>query len=52
MINDCLDDLIRSAKDTRVEEDAEALQNRDYSKVSGLLGCGWFACTGALCLCA
>ncbi|GLC58319.1 hypothetical protein PLESTB_001346100 [Pleodorina starrii] len=33
VINDCLDDLIRQAQETRVEEDAEALQNRDYSKL-------------------
>ncbi|EFJ43549.1 hypothetical protein VOLCADRAFT_65884 [Volvox carteri f. nagariensis] len=33
VINDCLDDLIRKAQETRVEEDAEALQNRDYSKL-------------------
>ncbi|GIL44064.1 hypothetical protein Vafri_1625 [Volvox africanus] len=33
VINDCLDGLIRQAQDTRVEEDAEALQNRDYSKL-------------------
>lgn len=35
VINDCLDGLIRSAKETRVEEDPEVLQNRDYSKVCG-----------------
>ncbi len=35
VINDCLDGLIRSAKETRVEEDPEVLQNRDYSKVGG-----------------
>ncbi|KAG2495589.1 hypothetical protein HYH03_006189 [Edaphochlamys debaryana] len=33
VINQCLDDLIRRAKDTRVEEDPEVLQNRDYSKL-------------------
>ncbi|KAG6544907.1 hypothetical protein Mapa_013598 [Marchantia paleacea] len=33
VINDCLDDLIRRARDTRQEEDAEAMQQRDYSKV-------------------
>ncbi|PNW88395.1 hypothetical protein CHLRE_01g027550v5 [Chlamydomonas reinhardtii] len=34
VINECLDNLIKQARDTRVAEDAEALQNRDYSKVS------------------
>ncbi|KAL2644921.1 hypothetical protein R1flu_012508 [Riccia fluitans] len=33
VINDCLDDLIRRARDTRQEDDAEAMQQRDYSKV-------------------
>ena len=33
VINDCLDDLIAQAKNTRQTEDAEALQARDYSKV-------------------
>ena len=36
VINDCLDDLIAQAKNTRQTEDAEALQARDYSKVSDL----------------
>lgn len=38
VINDCLDDLIAQAKNTRQTEDAEALQARDYSKVTGLFG--------------
>lgn len=33
VINKCLDELIRQARETRQEEDLEALQNRDYSKV-------------------
>lgn len=33
VINDCLDDLIATAKSTRQTDDAEALQARDYSKV-------------------
>lgn len=32
-INKCLDDLIRGARKTRQEDDAEALQQRDYSEV-------------------
>ncbi|GMH34195.1 hypothetical protein BSKO_02029 [Bryopsis sp. KO-2023] len=34
VINDCLDDLITQARESRQEEDLEHLQNRDYSKVS------------------
>ena len=34
VINKCLDELIQTAKDTRQEEDYEALQNRDYANVS------------------
>jgi cytochrome P450 len=33
VINECLDQLIRGARETRQEEDFEALQNRDYSQV-------------------
>lgn len=33
VINECLDDLIAQAKNTRQTDDAEALQARDYSKV-------------------
>ena len=33
VINKCLDELIQTAKDTRQEEDYEAMQNRDYAKV-------------------
>lgn len=33
VINDCLDGLIKGARETRQEEDTEALQQRDYSKV-------------------
>ena len=33
VINKCLDELIQTAKDTRQEEDYEALQNRDYANV-------------------
>ena len=33
VINDCLDELIAQAKNTRQTDDAEALQARDYSKV-------------------
>ena len=33
VINDCLDELIALAKDTRQANDIEALQARDYSKV-------------------
>ncbi|CAI5478948.1 unnamed protein product [Closterium sp. Yama58-4] len=33
VINDCLDDLITRARATRQEDDLEALQQRDYSKV-------------------
>lgn len=33
VINKCLDELIRGARITRQEEDAEALQQRDYSEV-------------------
>ncbi|XP_071904302.1 cytochrome P450 97B2, chloroplastic isoform X4 [Coffea arabica] len=32
-INDCLDDLIRNAKETRQETDIEQLQKRDYLKL-------------------
>ncbi|KAH7438653.1 hypothetical protein KP509_04G024200 [Ceratopteris richardii] len=34
VINDCLDSLIKQARETRQEEDIEALQQRDYSKVN------------------
>jgi cytochrome P450 len=33
VINECLDNLITGAKETRQEDDIEALQGRDYSKV-------------------
>lgn len=33
VINQCLDGLIRGARNTRKEDDAEALQARDYSQV-------------------
>ena len=33
VINDCLDELIERAKSTKQEDDLEALQARDYSKV-------------------
>lgn len=33
IINDCLDGLIKRARETRQEEDVEALQQRDYSNV-------------------
>ena len=33
VINECLDGLIQQAKNTRQEDDIEALQNRDYSRV-------------------
>ncbi|XP_050232654.1 cytochrome P450 97B2, chloroplastic isoform X2 [Mercurialis annua] len=33
IINDCLDGLIRNAKETRQETDVEMLQNRDYSNL-------------------
>nr|AGK38421.1 CYP97B1 [Parachlorella kessleri] len=33
VINECLDQLIQLAKSTRQEDDIEALQQRDYSKV-------------------
>ncbi|XP_026391816.1 cytochrome P450 97B2, chloroplastic-like isoform X2 [Papaver somniferum] len=33
VINDCLDGLIRNAKDTREETDVEKLQQRDYSNL-------------------
>ncbi|CAI5530571.1 unnamed protein product, partial [Closterium sp. Naga37s-1] len=33
VVNDCLDDLITRARSTRQEDDLEALQQRDYSKV-------------------
>lgn len=33
VINECLDNLIAGAKETRQEDDVEALQGRDYSKV-------------------
>ena len=33
VINDCLDELIELAKATKQEDDLEALQARDYSKV-------------------
>eukprot|EP00193_Tetraselmis_chui_P000943 CAMPEP_0177762288 /NCGR_PEP_ID=MMETSP0491_2-20121128/6265_1 /TAXON_ID=63592 /ORGANISM="Tetraselmis chuii, Strain PLY429" /LENGTH=615 /DNA_ID=CAMNT_0019278333 /DNA_START=263 /DNA_END=2111 /DNA_ORIENTATION=- len=33
VINNCLDELIELAKQTRAEDDLEALQARDYSKV-------------------
>jgi len=55
VINDCLDDLIAQAKNTRQTDDAEALQARDYSKVpfglaSAVLSAFW--CHFALlCLC-
>jgi hypothetical protein len=38
VINDCLDGLIRNARETRQEEDLEALQARDYSQVRVQLG--------------
>ena len=38
VINNCLDDLIAQAKNTRQTEDAEALQARDYSKVISVSG--------------
>lgn len=47
VINDCLDDLIAQAKNTRQTDDAEALQARDYSKVICVVPCA--AC--ALCPC-
>ena len=34
VINEKMNELIQLAKDTRQEDDFEALQNRDYSKVS------------------
>ena len=34
VINACLDDLILQAKQTRSADDVEALQSRDYSKVT------------------
>uniref|UniRef100_A0A061R4G7 Cytochrome p450 n=1 Tax=Tetraselmis sp. GSL018 TaxID=582737 RepID=A0A061R4G7_9CHLO len=34
VINDCLDELIRLAKDSQQLDDLEALQNRDYSQVT------------------
>ena len=37
VINGCLDGLIGRAKRTRVADDAEALQARDYSKVGAFL---------------
>jgi hypothetical protein len=43
VINECLDDLITRAKETRQEEDMEALQERDYSKVGGVWGEGSYA---------
>ncbi|XP_020153347.1 cytochrome P450 97B2, chloroplastic [Aegilops tauschii subsp. strangulata] len=33
VINDCLDDLIKNAKETRQEADVEKLQQRDYSSL-------------------
>lgn len=33
VINDCLNDLIRQARDTAQQEDMEALQARDYAQV-------------------
>nr|BAJ97821.1 predicted protein [Hordeum vulgare subsp. vulgare] len=33
IINDCLDDLIKNAKETRQEADVEKLQQRDYSSL-------------------
>ena len=36
VINECLDGLIARAKRSRVADDAEALQARDYSKVRAL----------------
>jgi hypothetical protein len=39
VINQCMNELIQRAKDTRQEEDFEALQNRDYANVgNGCLG--------------
>ena len=34
VINDCLDGLIRAARESRSEDDADALQARDYANVS------------------
>lgn len=34
VINDCLDELIQKAEETKEDQDIESLQNRDYSKVS------------------
>ena len=40
VINDCLDELISMAKQTRSEGDEEALQSRDYTQVdSGPIRC-------------
>ena len=36
VINDCLDELITQAKQTRSEGDEEALQSRDYSQACTL----------------
>ena len=36
VINECLDGLIARAKRSRVADDAEALQARDYSKVRAI----------------
>ena len=43
VINDCLDDLIAQAKNTRQTDDAEALQARDYSKVC--MHCALYSCS-------
>lgn len=55
VINDCLDDLIAQAKNTRQTDDVEALQARDYSKVpfglpSAVLNAFWCHLR-SLCLC-
>lgn len=44
VINECLDELIQRAKDTRQEDDIEALQQRDYSKVCVV--CAWCVMVG------
>ncbi len=43
VINQCLDQLIANARATRQEDDLEALQARDYTKVS--------ACVAEVCVC-
>lgn len=50
VIDACLDDLITRARETRQEDDFEALQARDYSKVRGRV-CVCVCCVESVSVC-